>query len=61
MTPRDDVFSIRLDANERKKLEDESEKAGFRNVAEFVRYMTIGEGRAIQEDLKTIIKKLDKK
>jgi Ribbon-helix-helix protein, copG family. len=61
VSPREDGFRVRLDKKEREKLEEEAAKAGFRNLSDFVRYMTIGEGRTIQEDLKTIIEKLNKK
>ena len=61
MSARDKQYPLRLSDEERKQLENEAEKAGFTSVSEFIRYMTIGEGRTIQEDLKTILKKLDKK
>ena len=61
VSPREDGFKVRLNAEERVRLEEEAAKAGFRNLSDFVRYMTIGEGRTIQEDLKTIIDKLNKK
>lgn len=63
MTPKDKVFGVRLTDDERKKLDDAAEKAGFKDKSEYVRYMTIGGGSEIQEELKeikAIIKKLKK-
>jgi len=61
MSPQDRMLRVRLTDEEYKMLEEETKKAGFYTLSEFVRYMTIGEGRAIDEKLETIIKKLDKK
>jgi len=61
MTPKDKAFQFRLTEEELQKLEEEAKKAGFLNTSDFVRYMTIGEGRSMQADLKKILEKLDKK
>ena len=64
MTPKEKSLRVRLTDEEHAKLEAASKAAGFLTVSEFVRYMTIGEGRTIQEDLqelKGILKKLSKK
>jgi hypothetical protein len=64
MSPKDKNLRVRLTDEDFQKLEAEAKKAGFLTISEYVRYMTIGEGRTIQEDIteiKTIIKKLDKK
>jgi hypothetical protein len=60
MSPKDKFFRIRLEDEDYQKLKQESEKAGFQNVSEFVRYMTIGEGHKIQSDLKEILDILKK-
>ena len=65
MTPRDKIYGIRLSEDERKKLDEAVKKAGFQDRAEYIRYMTIGEGSEINEklddvskDTKEILKKL---
>jgi hypothetical protein len=55
MSPKDRSFKMRLEEKDYLKLIEEAEKAGFQNVSEFVRYLTIGEGRKIQSDLKEIL------
>ena len=59
MSPKEKQLVVRLSANERNQLEAAAKAAGFLTVSEFVRYMTIGEGRSIQSDLKAISAKLD--
>jgi hypothetical protein len=64
LSPKEKSFKLRLEEKEWLKLKKESEKAGFRNIAEFVRYVTIGEGREIVQelkDMKEILKKLEEK
>jgi hypothetical protein len=55
-------FQVCFTIPERKQLEEESQKAGFKNLAHYVRYMTIGEGKVIstiQSDIKKIMDKLE--
>jgi hypothetical protein len=52
-------FQMCLKDSEREKLEEESKKAGFRNTSEFVRYVTIGEGRILNENIQKILQKLE--
>ena len=64
MTPKDKMFRFRLTEDELQKIEEDAKKAGFLNLSEYVRYMTIGEGskiKDIDENVKLILKKLDKK
>ena len=59
MSPKDKALLVRLSTDEYAKLEAAAKEAGFITMAEFVRYMTIGEGRSIQSDLKEILEKLE--
>ena len=59
MSPKEKQLVVRLSESERNQLEAAAKTAGFLTVSEFVRYMTIGEGRSIQNDLKAILDKLD--
>jgi len=61
MSPKDRSFRVRLTDEEYELLEEETKNAGFHTLSDFVRFMTIGKGRTIDEKLDTIIKKLDKK
>lgn|GEM_PF-3915997 len=64
MTPQERMLRVRLTEDEYKKLETGAEKSGFHTISEYVRYLTVGEGRMVLNELKeikTIIKKLDKK
>ena len=61
MSPRDRKLTVKLTDTEYTKLEAAAEAAGFLTVSEYVRYMTIGEGRSIQSDLKAILEKLQEK
>ena len=64
MTPKDRIVQFRLSESEFKILQEESKKAGFLTVSEYIRYMTLGDGtkiRDIDEKLDTILKKLNKK
>lgn len=57
-------FNIRLSDAEQELLKNASEKAGFANIAEYVRYMTIGDGKDIKgelQEIKEILEKLDNK
>ena len=60
MSPKDELIHIRLTSEERKKIEEAAKEAGFISIAEYVRYMTIGEGRAIDRKFDEIIKRLEK-
>jgi uncharacterized protein (DUF1778 family) len=60
MTPKDFSLNVRLEPQEAELLKQEAEKAGFKNVSDFVRYTTIGEGRSIQKDQKKILEILQK-
>ena len=59
MSPKDKAILVRLSEDEHARLETAAKNAGFITIAEFVRYMTIGEGRSIQNDLKEILEKLN--
>ena len=59
MSPKDKAILVRLSEDEHARLEVAAKTAGFLTIAEFVRYMTIGEGRSIQSDLKEILDKLE--
>ena len=59
MSAKDNQIPVRLSDNEKKKLEEAANEAGFKNVSEYVRYMTIGEGRAIDAKLDIIDAKLN--
>ena len=59
MSPKDKVIGVRLSEDEYIKIEAATKAAGFISIAEFVRYMTVGEGRSIQNDLKEILRKLE--
>lgn len=59
MEDRFKTLRVRLNEKEQKRLLEEMEKAGFQNMSEYVRYMTFGEGRSIQGDLKKILEKLN--
>jgi hypothetical protein len=61
ISPRDKKLQVWLSAEDWGKLEEESKKAGFQNVSDFVRYMTLGEGRKIHSDIKEILDILKKK
>jgi hypothetical protein len=75
MSPKDKAFAIRLEPDEFERLREEADKAGFKNISEFIRYVTIGEGRTIlkqlqsqsediqeiRDDVKKILRKLEKK
>ncbi len=60
MSPKDESLKIRLSDEERQKIEEAAKNAGFRSIAEYIRYMTIGQGRTIDEKLDTIIKQTKK-
>ncbi|MDR1271316.1 MAG: hypothetical protein LBK82_17555 [Planctomycetaceae bacterium] len=60
MSPKDKNLVVRLEPDELEYLRKEAESAGFKNVSDFVRYMTIGEGRSIQKDQKKILEILQK-
>jgi hypothetical protein len=59
MSPKDKFLQVRLDTKEREELEKAAQEAGFKNVADYVRYYTIGDGRHIRDDIKKILKKLE--
>ncbi len=59
MTPKEKTFLMRLSEEERDELEKAATIAGFKNISDYVRYYTIGEGRHIREDIQKILKKLD--
>lgn len=61
MSPKEKSLRVRLSEKEYEELESAAKEAGFLTVSEFVRYMTIGDGRRIQDNLKKILKKLDNK
>jgi hypothetical protein len=61
LSPKEKLLRVLLDDKELQKLKEESQKAGFRSVSDFVRYVTIGEGRRLQEDVKKILEKLEEK
>lgn len=61
LSPKDKKLTVRLTPEESSQLEAAAKAAGFLTISEFVRYMTIGEGRSIQNDLKAILEKLDNK
>lgn len=61
MNNKEKSLRVRLSKEEHQKLEKEAKKAGYNTISDFVRYVTIGEGRAILEkldDLKEIISRL---
>jgi hypothetical protein len=41
MSPKDKAFAIRLKPDEFERLREEADKAGFKNISEFIRYVTI--------------------
>jgi hypothetical protein len=59
MSPKDKILMVRLDEKERDEIENAAKKAGFKNVSDYVRYCTIGDGRYIRDDIKKILKKLE--
>jgi hypothetical protein len=65
MTPRERAVQVRLTEEEYERLQQVSKNEGFVSVSAFVRSVTVGDKRGvmlqIQDDVKTILKKLDDK
>jgi len=58
MSPRDKKLTVLLSEEERKLLKSVSDSAGFANVADYVRHMTIGDGKGIHAEMRDDIRKI---
>ena len=64
LNAKEKMLRVRLTEEEQARLEAAASDAGYQSVSEYVRYMTIGDGKDIKgdlEEIKRIVKKLDDK
>ncbi|MDR0328800.1 MAG: hypothetical protein LBI05_10940 [Planctomycetaceae bacterium] len=58
MSPRDKKLTVLLSEEERELLKSVADSAGFANVADYVRHMTIGDGKGIHADIREDVRKI---
>ena len=66
MSAKDLSYNLRLSEKERKQLEDAANAAGFQDIAKYLRHVALDTEQndkleAIHQDVKQILKKMDKK
>jgi hypothetical protein len=65
MTPREKAVQVRLTEEEYERLQHVAKNEGYASVSAFIRAVTIGDKKGvmlqIQDDVKSILKKLDEK